>query len=480
MHRRDRPDDCQPNGGRPDDAPPVVSHVSTSIGSQPRTNERSDGNAPGGAHLVEVNAELLAAEVRNIPSPEMANKWRKACGPITGAVALSFSANLFHGGAPVYIQLTSSHPEELLEASRRLKDELSSYPGVTDITDSFRAGKVEMKLNLKPESRTLGLTLNDLALQVRQGFYGDEAMRIQRGRDEVKVMVRYPEDERKSIGHIESMRIRTPDGFEVPFGRVATVEIGRGFATIERADRQRIVNVTADVDQSVTNAEQVNADLRANILPSLLADHPGLRYTMEGEQKERAESVGSLKSGFVLALMMIFVLLAVLFKSYTQPAIVMSAIPFGIVGAIVGHVLMGLDLTLISLFGVVALTGVVVNDSLIMIDFINRARREGLSVQESVLEAGTRRFRPIMLTSITTFAGLTPLLLEKSLQAKFLIPMATSLGFGVIFATMITLILVPVNYTLLVDAKRFLGMKDDLVKEVEDEDEAELLGPGSV
>jgi multidrug efflux pump subunit AcrB len=228
---------------RPDDDPPVVTHISTSIGSHPQAEgsgpRAGSGGGAGGAHLVEVNAELMAAEMRNIPSPEMARKWREACGPITGAVALSFSANLFHGGDPVSIQLTSSDPGELLIASGRLKDELASYPGVIDISDSFRAGKVEMKLNLKPEARTLGLTLSDLARQVRQGFYGDEAMRIQRGRDEVKVMVRYPEDERKSLGHIESMRIRTPQGDEVPFSRVANVEIGRGFATIERADRQR-------------------------------------------------------------------------------------------------------------------------------------------------------------------------------------------------------------------------------------------------
>ena len=213
---------------------------------------------------------------------------------------------------------------------------------------------------------------------MRAGFYGDEAMRIQRGRDEVKVMVRYPEDERRSLGNIESMRIRTPGGDEVPFGRVATVEIGRGYATIERADRQRMVTVTGDVDQDVTNADEINGILRQEILPGLLAAHPGLRWSMEGEQKEQAESLGSLKRGFMLAILMIFVLLAVLFRSYTQPLIIMTAIPFGLVGAIWGHILMGLDLTLICMFGVVALTGVVVNDSLIMIDFINRARREGL------------------------------------------------------------------------------------------------------
>ncbi|MBU2501395.1 efflux RND transporter permease subunit [bacterium] len=444
---------------RPAGAPPLMNHVSTSIGSQPRTNERSDGNVAGGAHLVEVNAELLEAEQRNIPSTKMAARWRELCGPVTGAVALTFTADLFHGGKPIFVQLSSPDTGELLTASRRLKDELAVYPGVIDIADSFRDGKFEMKLKLKPEARTLGVSLFDLARQVRAGFYGDEAMRIQRGRDEVKVMVRYPLDERRSLGHIESMRLRTPAGDEVPFGRVAEVEIGRGFASIDRTNRQRVVNVMADIDQTQANADQVNADLRKDILPSLMRDFPGLRYSMEGQTKEQQDSMASLKSGFTMAILMIFVLLAVLFRSYMQPVIVMTAIPFGLVGAIWGHLLMGLDLTLISMFGVVALTGVVVNDSLIMIDFINRAYRSGTPMQVAVVEAGMRRFRPIMLTSATTFAGLTPLLLEKSLQAKFLIPMATSLGFGIVFSTVITLILVPVSYTLLVDFKRKFGLE---------------------
>ena len=461
------------NAKRPAGSESVVQHISTSIGSQPRTNQRARGTVVGGAHLVEVNAELLPAEVRNIPSPEMAKRWRELCGPVTGAVALSFSADLFMGGKPIYVQLSSSNNDDLLEAGRRLKEELAAYPGVIDISDSFREGKVEVKLNLKPEARTLGLSLSDLARQVRAGFYGDEAMRIQRGRDEVKVMIRYPESERQSLGNIESMRVRTPAGDMVPFNRVAQVEVGRGFATIERADRQRVISVTADLDQDVANAEEVNDDLRVNIMPELLQQYPGLRYTMEGQQQDRAESMGSLRSGFVLALLMIFVLLAVLFKSYMQPAIVMSAIPFGLVGAIWGHIIMGLDLTLISMFGVVALTGVVVNDSLIMIDFINRSRRRGLDLIPAVLEAGLRRFRPIMLTSVTTFAGLVPLILERSLQAKFLIPMAVSLGFGVMFATFITLILVPVSYTLLSDFKTLVGMSDDLTRPHEREEEAD-------
>ncbi|MFO7609040.1 MAG: efflux RND transporter permease subunit [Candidatus Krumholzibacteriia bacterium] len=450
---------------RDPDAPSVITHVATSVGSQPRSSQGrpmsgGGGGSGGGAHLVEVNAELLKAEFRDVPSPDMARRWRELCGPVTGAVSLSFSANLFQGGAPVYVQLSSPDTGTLLEAAQGLKAQLAEFPGVLDIADSFREGKVEMKLGLRPEARTLGITLADLARQVRAGFYGAEAMRIQRGRDEVKVMVRYPQDERRSLGDIEAMRIRTPAGDEVPFGRVAVVQIGRGFATIERADRQRVVAVTADVDQDVANADELNAVLRTEVLPRLVAAHPGLRWSMEGEQKQQAESLGSLKQGFALAILLIFVILAVQFRSYSQPAIIMTAIPFGLVGAVWGHILMGIDLTLISMFGVVALTGVVVNDSLIMIDFVNRARREGLDMRTAVVESGVRRFRPIMLTSLTTFAGLTPLLLEKSLQARFLVPMAVSLGFGVVFSTFITLVLVPVSYTLLSDLKVRLGLGD--------------------
>ncbi|MCB1184537.1 efflux RND transporter permease subunit [bacterium] len=450
--------------GRPEGSLPIIRHVATSIGSQPFTERgvgRASGSSAGGAHLVEVNAELLKAEYRNIPSPDMAKRWREICGPVTGAVSLTFTANLFRGGKPVYVQLSSPNPDDLVDAAQELKGQLAGFDGVIDIADSFREGKVEMKLKLKPEARTLGLTLSDLARQVRAGFYGAEVMRIQRGRDEVKVMVRYPDDERRSLGDIESMRIRTAAGDEVPFGRVAAVEIGRGYASIERADRTRIVSVTGDIDQDVTNAEEINAVLREEILPELMTKYAGLRYTMEGEQADRAESMASLKSGFMLAILMIYVLLAVQFKSYSQPVVIMSAIPFGLVGAVWGHALMGIDLTLISMFGVVALTGVVVNDSLIMIDFINRARRAEKPLHQALVDAGLRRFRPILLTSVTTFAGLLPLLLEKSLQAKFLVPMATSLGFGVIFSTFITLIIVPVLYSLLEESKNRMGLETD-------------------
>jgi len=464
----------------PVDTPDQIKLVQTTLGSQPR---KSSGHGPfggqsagSGAHLVEISVELLPSDERVVAANDVARRWREAAGPIPEAVELTFDANLFSAGKAIQVQLSSPNTEELNLAAAQLKHELASYPGVIDIADSFREGKLELKLNLKPEARTLGLTLDDLARQVRSGFYGAEVKRIQRGRDEVKVMVRYPESERTSLGHIEDMRVRTASGSEVPFSRVATVEIGRGFSTIKRADRQRVIDVYGDVDLEVANAGEVLADLEAGFLPDLLTRFPGLNYNLEGEEQERAESMSSLGRGFLLAIFIIYSLLAVQFRSYLQPLLVMSAIPFGIVGAIWGHVLMGWDLTLLSMFGVVALTGVVVNDSLLLIDFINRARRAGLPVSEAIKESGVRRFRPIILTSVTTFLGLTPLLLEQSLQAQFLIPMAISLGFGVLFATGITLLLVPVSYSLLHSFKLYFGLKDEVFV---NEGEAELgLGSG--
>jgi multidrug efflux pump subunit AcrB len=447
-------------------APDIVQHVQSTIGSQPLAAAGAGpmaGSSSGtGAHLVEVSAELLGAEAREISAGEVARRWREKTGLIADAVELTFSADLFRAGKPIQIQLASPRTADLNAAAAALKDELAGYPGVIDIADSFREGKLELQLDLTDEARSLGLTLDDLARQVRQGFYGAEVMRLQRGRDEVKVMVRYPESERTSLGHLEGMRVRTPAGTEVPFDRIAHVQVGRGYATIERTGRQRVVNVYGDVDEAVANAAEVLRDVEARVLPDLLARYPGLSYDLEGEEQERQESMQSLMRGYLMAIFVIYALLAVLFRSYLQPLLVMSAIPYGIVGAVWGHVLMGWDLTLLSMFGVVALSGVVVNASLLMIDFINRGRRAGLGVQEAILESAVRRFRPILLTATTTFLGLTPLLLETSLQAQFLIPMAISLGFGVIFSTAITLLLVPVSYSLLVSGKRFFGLQDEV------------------
>jgi multidrug efflux pump subunit AcrB len=299
---------------------------------------------------------------------------------------------------------------------------------------------------------------------VRHAFYGAEALRLQRGQDEVKVMVRYPESDRKSLGTVEAMRIRTPEGNEVPFHQVAEVKMEQGYVTIERAQRRQVIKVTADADETETNAYEVRQHLENNFLPQLQQRYLGLRYTIEGEGKEQRDSMADVIRGFAIALLAIYALLAIPFKSFSQPLIVMAAIPFGIVGAVVGHLLMGFNLSLMSTFGMVGLAGVVVNDSLVLIDAANRRRRQGIGIVEAVSQAGALRFRAIILTSLTTFAGLSPMIMERSLQAQFLIPMAISLGFGVLFATLITLLLIPCGYLILEDMYEGLrGLKDKVL-----------------
>jgi len=397
--------------------------------------------------------ELAPSEDRDMTSADIGARWRDSTAPIPDVVSLTFSATIFTPGEPINVQLTGLNIDNLQAAADRLKRELTKYAGVFDIADSYRVGKQEIKLKIKPAAETFGLTQADLARQVRQAFYGEEAQRIQRGRDDVRIMVRYPKEQRRSLADLENMRIRTPNGAEVPFSVVAEATLGRGYAAIRRIDRQRTINVTADVDTKRGNAGEVMADLGSNVLPGILADYPGVSYAFEGEQREQAETMSGLKRGFGFALLAIFALMAIPFKSYTQPLIVMSVIPFGIVGAIWGHVIMRLDLTILSMFGVVALAGVVVNDSIVLVHYINSRRAEGMPLGEAVRVAGVARFRAILLTSVTTFAGLSPLLLERSVQAKFMVPMAVSLGFGVVFATFITLMIVPVSYLILEDIK---------------------------
>ncbi|HUW18510.1 MAG TPA: efflux RND transporter permease subunit [Sedimentisphaerales bacterium] len=444
--------------------PSIIKHVATTIGDQPQSR---GGHGPvrgvgavSDSHLAEVNIELLGAEGReDISSADLKNRWRQLVGEIPGVSSLTFFAEIMSTGEPINVELSHQNFDTLLNAVEKLKSFLREFSGVSDIADSFEEGKAELKLRLKDTGRTLGLTLFDLARQVRQGFYGEEAQRIQRGRDDIRVMVRYPEQERKSLADIENMRIRLPVGTEVPFKEVAHVDYGRGYAAIQRADRRRVVNVTADVDETVANAREINMDLATRVLPRLMQAYPGLKYRFAGEERERNESFSSLLVTFPLAMLAIYALLAVQFRSYLQPLIVMSAIPFGIVGAIIGHILMGFvfmtkfNLSLLSMLGIVALSGVVVNDSLILIDLINRERKEGVGLPHIIRDCATRRFRPIMLTTLTTFFGLAPMMLERSLQARFLIPMAISLAFGVMFATLITLFLVPSLYMILEDIK---------------------------
>ncbi len=432
---------------RPKDALPLMEYSANLLGVQ---FGRHGAGASGG-HVAQVWIQLLDGEIRDVSSTELNRLWREQVGVIPDAESLTFSSEIHSAGNAIEIHLSIDDYEKLQVAADDLKAELGKFPGVFDIKDSYLPGKMEMQLKLKPNAESLGLTLNDLARQVRHAFYGAEALRFQREKNEVKVLVRFPDKERKSIGNVEEMRIRTPSGVEVPFRTVAEVEMNRGFSTIERAQRLRVIKVTADVNEKIANANEIRQDLVARFLPALTNKYPGLRFAMEGEGKEQQESLGDIKRGFIIALFCIYALLAIPFKSFSQPIIVMSAIPFGIVGAVWGHLLMGFNISIVSLFGIVGLSGVVVNDSLVLIHRVNRMRAEGDSAFDAVIQGGIIRFRAIILTSLTTFAGLTPMLLEKSLQARFLIPMAVSIGFGVIFATGITLLLIPCGYMILDD-----------------------------
>lgn len=445
------------DGDRPKGSPSVIRHISTTFGQQPRAARvAAGGHTEGvggetGGHLAEINVELLDSEHRGIPSSQMVEEWRRLVGEVPGVSELSFSSNLFSVGEDINVELSHRSFTALVKAADRLKAMVAQYPGVSDVADSFEPGKVELKLRLKPEGHNLGLTLADLASQVRNAFYGDEAERIQRGRNDIRVKVRYPEAARTTLASLDDLRIHLPSGAQIPFSTVAEVTEGRGYSVINRLDRRRVVTVTGSVNEQVANANEINQDIRSRILPRLKADFPDLSWRFGGTQREQAKSMESLGVNFFLAQLAIFALLAIPLRSYSQPLIIMTAIPFGLVGAVIGHIIMGLDLSLLSGMGLVALTGVVVNDALIMVDLINRERAAHIPLNQVLKDSGVRRFRPIMLTTITTFFGLTPIILERSMQARFLIPMAVSLGFGVMFATAITLLLVPALYRILAD-----------------------------
>ncbi|MHC4223498.1 MAG: efflux RND transporter permease subunit, partial [Planctomycetota bacterium] len=433
----------------------VVKYTSVSAGVQPRAAENNwerGSGAPSGANLGEVFVELYDPDERGgVAAEDIMRRVRETVGTIPGARDLTYEVTVRGVGAPIAIQLQGRSLTELRSAADKVKARLQQFNGTFDIADDLIEGKQEFRLFITPEAEALGLTQADLARQVRQGFYGDEAQRIQRGRDDVKVMVRYPKSKRRSLADLENMRIRTPGGGEMPFSSVARAEPGRSPAIIHRADGSRSVTVRSDVDLAVANANQIVAELRRDFLPRLTAEYPGLNISFEGEQREQTETLGGLFKGSILALMLIYTLLSLAFGSFIQPIIVLFAIPFGMVGAVLGHWALGMDLTLLSSIGLLAMAGVVVNDAMILIDFVNRSRAKGQSVWEAVKESGPRRFRAVLLTSLTTFAGLTPLLLETSVQAQFLIPMAISLAFGVMFSTLVTLLIVPATYLILED-----------------------------
>ncbi|UOB73019.1 MULTISPECIES: efflux RND transporter permease subunit [unclassified Pseudoalteromonas] len=413
------------------------------------------GGRGGVSNSGAVRFEITPAEKResDIGSRELASEWRDLIGVIPGAESLTFRAEIGRSSDPIDVQLSGTSLTILQDVADNIKNRLTTYPTVFDIADSMSDGKEELRIELTQQGLALGLNRVNVAGQVRNSFFGSQVQRIQRGRDDVRVMVRLPIDERRSIADLQNILINTPDGGSVPLSHVATLTAGQSPSTINRIDRYRTLNVTADIEKNNTNMTVLQADL-AQYLDELMQQYPGVDYKLEGEAKEQRESFGSLAWALVFVFFIIYALLAIPFKSYMQPIIVMSVIPFGMIGAVVGHWIMGMDLTIMSLLGMLALIGVVVNDSLVLVDFINKKRSEGGDLIEAVKLAGASRFRPVMLTSLTTFIGLMPLLFEKATQAQFLIPMAVSLGFGIIFATFITLLLVPVNYMLM---ERFQG-----------------------
>ena len=440
---------------------PIYRHVISSVGEQPSANSgpANPGLALSSAYLGEVNIELISGEGRPISSEEIGNRLRARLRPIPGAVEMLIDTELMQGmGDPIDIQLVGPEVDELRVVAAEIRRRLANYPGVLDISDSFRGGKPELELVMKANAEPLGLSLQDLGRQVRQGFFGEEAQRIQRGRDDVRVMVRYPLEDRESLGDLEYMRIRTPDGSQVPFGTVAEAELGRGFASIKRINRQRAINVTAGVDDGVTNENEVLRDFESRYLPVILEAYPEITYSFKGVQQLQGEFQEGLIRAFLIALFVIFALMAIPFRSYIQPLIVMSAVPFGLVGAVLGHAMLGMALSFMSMMGMVAVTGVVVNDSLVLVHFVNSHAKEHQSLKDAILHAARARFRPIILTSLTTTAGVTPLMLETSLQAQFLIPMAVALSSGVLFATLVTLVLVPSLYLILEDIRGFFGL----------------------
>ena len=414
-----------------------------------------DMTRQSGGHMATVMQYLVEADERPLTTTKFVERWREGIGEIPGVDSLTFHYEVgVQPGEPINIQLIHQDVDTLQAAAQRLTKDIATYSGLKDFDSGVSIGKEQIDFSLRAEAKARGLTETGLARQVRASFYGAEAARQQRGRDELRVYVRLPLEERQSLYNVEELIIRTPDGGEMPLAQAADIKRGRAYTSIKRTDGRQIVKVTADIATQNDNANEIMDKILGGELATLLSDVPGLSYSLGGEQKRQAETMEALGYGFLLAIIVMFSMLAVVFRSYSQPLLVMTAIPFGMIGAVYGHVLMGFEISIMSMMGFVALSGVVVNDSLILIVAINDFRDQGMSMREAIVAGATRRFRPILLTSLTTFFGLAPMILETSVQARFLVPMAISLGFGVLAASSIMLLLVPSTYLILEDVRR--------------------------
>jgi len=431
-----------------------------------------------GRTSAKVMTKLVDPEIRPLDTFELAEMWRKAMPLIPGMKSFEVQDNLFGGGrddGDISFRLEGKNEEQLVAASQELKAKLNSLKGVGDVNDSRQSSAKEVQFELKPQAYGLGLTLANIASQVGNSFYGLEAQRILRNGEEIKVMLRYPEEQRNSIAQVSEVLIVTPQGAEVPLSEVANITVTQGVNGIRRENGNRTINVWASVDADQAEPFKLAQDIRDNFMPQLLKKYPRVKSEVSGNIQEQMDSAKTQLRDFIISLLIIYSLLAIPLKSYSQPLMIMAVIPFGVIGSVLGHMIMGIDLSALSLFGIIAAAGVVVNDSLVMVDYINKSRESGIAMKKAVLEAGCRRFRAIMLTSLTTFIGLMPIMTETSMQAKMVIPMATSLAFGVLFATVVTLMLIPCLYLAIEDIKKLFGSKSRAHHESDHGMEPELL-----
>ncbi len=406
-------------------------------------------------YLGRVIVEMINPSKRGVHSQELAAAWEREVGPIPGAVQQSFVEDqVGMDGPPIEIWLQGKDLDALRAAADELKAKLREYDGIFQVADDFRSGKTELRVHLKPEAHTLGLTLDQVAQQLYAGYYGEEAIRMQRGRDDMRVRVRYPEDERRTLSELERIRVRTPRGMEVPILSVAKVELAEGVSNIKGSNGLRRIAVTADVDVTRANSSEIVAELSEGYLDDLTTRYGQLTWSVEGVEESNQETLAGLKEGFIIALLGIYTIMATIFRSYIQPLVILAIVPFGMVGAVFGHLALGIPVTFLSLFGIVALAGVVVNDSIVLTECVNNLLAEGAVFMDAVCMGGVRRFRAIFLTTASTCIGLTPLILERDLQAQVVIPMAVSIAAGVAFSTLLTLLLVPAMLTIVNDLRR--------------------------
>lgn len=429
---------------------PAIKSLNVLVGAQDsgQPNPLGGGGGAETPNVATIVLEMTPPENRNFSSKEFEDRWREAVGLVPEARKLTYSSQQMSFGDPVRVELTASSDETLDAVVAEVEAALRQLTGVFDVKNDRDTGKREIAFTLKPEARTYGLTLQSLAFQVRAAFFGDESLRVQRGREDVRVYIRLPSEERNSIDDLKAYRIRTPEGF-VPLGEVADLNEGTSPTSINRRNGRRIIAVTANVDSAVITSNEVNGYITSTLMPSIQQRYPDLTHDFGGEQREQARTGPAILMNFFYALVAIYAMLAIAFKSYTQPLVVMSVIPFGVFGAIMGHLIMGMNMSLLSIFGIIGLSGVIINGALVMIDFINEEVRNGMEYHEAIVEGAKNRFRPIFLTSLTTFLGVAPLVFETSVQAQFLIPVALSVGFGVLFGTAILLGLVPAIMSLL-------------------------------